>query len=138
MRFTRFLLPIVVILVTGCATQPRVTFSQKEVFDVLEVAVRSRLATMLLPRHSRCYVFIENTDVAIAPFAGRFPEYQMIVKRNSPGNSPPPRWFYIRIGLTTHDDAWVVVADAAGDMGYHLRRKGGQWVVIFAQRPVII
>jgi hypothetical protein len=92
---------------------------------------------MLLPPHSRCYVFIENADVPITPFAKRFPEYQMVVKRNSPGNSPPPRWFYLRLGLTTQDDAWVVLEDAAGGMGYHLRRQNGRWIVIFAERPVL-
>jgi hypothetical protein len=137
MRFIRVLLPIVVFLVAGCATQPDVTYSQKEVFDVLEVALRHRLATMPLPRHSLCYVHIENTNVAIAPFARRFPEYQMILKRNSSENSPPRRWYSIRLGQTTPNDAWVVLEDAAGGMGYHLRRKGGQWVVIFAERPVL-
>lgn len=137
MRFIRVLLPIVVVLVTGCATQPDVRYSQNEVFDVLEMALRHRLAKMPLPRHSLCYVFIANTDVAGAPFAGRFPEYQMIVKRNSPGDPPPPRWYLLRLGQTTRNDAWVLLKDAAGWMGYHLRRKDGRWLVIFSERPVL-
>jgi len=115
-------------LVAGCATHPDVTYSQKEVFDVLEVALRSRLATMPLPRHSLCYVVMENTHGAVASFAGRFPEYRMIVKGQLPGELRPPGWYYMRLGRTTHDDAWVLLEDAAGAMGYHLRREvDGGW-----------
>src|SRR5205814_4961571 len=114
MRRIRILLPIAFILLAGCATQPDVVYPQNEVFNILETALRSRLATMPLPRHSRCHVFIEHTDVPIAPFAKRFPEYQMIVKRNSPGNSPPPKWYYIHLSRTTRSDAWVVIEYAAG------------------------
>ncbi len=128
MRFIRVLLLLVIILGTGCATRPGVRYSQKEVFDVLEVVLRHRLEKMPLPRHSRCYVFIENTGVASAPFAGRFPEYQMTVKRDSPGDPPPPRWYGLQLGQTTLNDAWVLLRDAAGWMGYHLHRKdGGGW-----------
>jgi hypothetical protein len=142
-HFTRVLLPIIAALTAGCALfhdpsyDPIVTYSQKEIFDIVEVSLRHRLATRPLPRHSRCYVFIEKTDVAIDSFAGRFPEYRMIVKRNSPGNSQPARSYFVRIGRTTRDDAWVVLRDASGSMGYHLRRKEGRWEVIFAERPVL-
>jgi hypothetical protein len=136
MRFTRVLLPIVVVLLGGCATQPDVAYPQNEVFNILEAALRSRLATMPLPRHSRCYVSIERADVAIAAFAKRFPEYQMIM-RNSPGNLPSLRWYHLRLGKTTRNDAWVLLEDAAGYMGYHLRHEDGGWVVVFSERPVL-
>jgi hypothetical protein len=61
----------------------------------------------------------------------------MIVRRNSPGNPAPPTCYHLRLGQTTQDDAWVPLEDGAGMMGYHLRCEGGQWVVIFAERPVL-
>lgn len=136
MRFTRVLLPFVIILVAGCAT-PDVKYGQKDVFDVLEVALRHRLETWPLPPHSRCYVSIENTDVAAASFAGRFPEFQMTVRRDAPERPEHQRWYHLRVGQTTQNDAWVLLTDAAGMMTYHLRRKDGHWVVIFSERPFL-
>jgi hypothetical protein len=135
---------LVGLILAGCATTPdpsaapSVTYSQRQVFNIFEAALRYRLRTSPLQRHSVCYIYLENTDVSIVPFAKRFPDYRMIVRRNSPGKSPPSPWYYMRLGRTTQDHAWVSVQDAAGGMLYTLHRDGSQWVVVEAELPIVI
>src|SRR5438270_8639957 len=137
--FTRtVLLAAAAITFSGCATAidpsyaPTVQYSQQQVFDMFETALRYRLATAPLWHHATCYVYLENTDVPIEPFAKRFPEYHMVVRRNSPGNSPPIPWFYMHLGKTTRDYAWINIEYRGGGLVYTLRREGDKWVVTHA------
>lgn len=132
------------IALAGCVTAidpsyaPSVRYSQQQVFDMFEATLRYRLATAPLWHHATCYVYLENTDVPIESFAKRFPEYHMVVRRNSPGNSPPIPWFYMRLGKTTRDYAWITIDYRGGGLMYTLRRQGDNWVVIHAEEPILI
>ena len=132
-----------VITLAGCASldpssSPIVRYPQQQVFDMFEAALRHRLARAPLWHHAKCYVYLENADVPIASFAQRFPEYHMIVRRNSPGNAPPSPWFYMRLGRTTRDHAWITVDYRGGGLLYALRREGNRWVVVGTEEPVLI
>src|SRR4051812_16113916 len=120
---------VLAVTLAGCAnldpsSAPIVRYPQQQVFDMFEAALRHRLARAPLSHQVTCYVYLENTDVPIASFAKRFPEYHMIVRRNSPGNSPPSPWFYMRLGRTTSDHAWITVDYRGGGLLYSLRREG--------------
>jgi hypothetical protein len=130
-------------MLSGCATrtsppeQPAVTLSEKDTLDVLEAALRYRLTKFPLPRHRVCYVYIEHTEKPLPQFAKRFPEYHMIVRYQSRGNSPPSPWRDLWLGGTTQDHAWVIVTDATDSMAIELRRRDHQWVVVGETPPVI-
>jgi hypothetical protein len=134
----------VVMTLAGCAnpldpsSAPSVQYPQQQVFDMFEAALRYRLATAPLWPHATCYVYLENTDGPIERFAKRFPEYRMVVRRNSPGNSPPVPWFYMRLGKTTRDYAWITIDYRGGGLAYTLCRQGDKWIVTHAEEPVLI
>lgn len=120
------------------SSAPSVRYSQREVYDMFEAALRYRLATAPLWPHATCYVYLENADVPIEVFAKRFPEYHLVVRRNSPGNSPPIPWFHLRLGKTTRDYAWINIQFRGGGFSYTLRREGDKWVVTHAEEPILI
>jgi hypothetical protein len=137
MRAALFLL---VAVFAGCATQPSleteryVKLSEKETLDLLEAALRYRLSEAPLPRHARCYVFIQNTNVPVTRFARRFPEYHLVVTSEPPGTSPATPSRSLWLGLTTSHFAVVLVFDQVGGMEYRLRLQEGRWIVI-SERP---
>ena len=142
LRVPHLLIAIALVLV-GCATNPdrvhppSVASSQKEVFDILEAALRSQLAKVPLRHHSVIHVYIQNTEIAVSTFAQRFPEYQMIVKRDSAGNSPPHPRYEVRLGEIKQDDASVRINDGSGSVFYTLQRRGDRWIVVATERPIV-
>jgi hypothetical protein len=134
---------VVAIILAGCAnldpsSAPIVRYPQQQIFDMFEAALRYRLATAPLWHHATCYVYLENADEPIESFAKRFPEYHMVMRHNSPGNSPPIPWFYMHLGRTTHDYAWVDMQYRGGGLLYTLRRQGDKWIVVHAEEPILI
>jgi hypothetical protein len=135
---------VLMLTLAGCAnpfdpsSAPSVQYSQQQVFDMFEAALRYRLATAPLWPHATCYVYLQNTDGPIERFAQRFPEYDMVVRRNSPGNSPPVPWFSMRLGKTTRDYAWIIIGYRGGGLAYTLHREGDKWIVTNAEEPVLI
>jgi hypothetical protein len=128
----------------GCAnlldpsSAPIVEYPQSQVFDMFEAVLRHRLARAPLWPHATCYVYLENSNVPIASFVKRFPEYHLIVRENSPGNSPPSPWFYLRLGRTTRDHAWITIFYRGGGRSYSLQREGNTWIVVAEDEPVLI
>jgi hypothetical protein len=133
-------------MLSGCAMrrssseQSAVTLSEKDTLDVLEAALRYRLTKFPLPQHGVCYVYIEHTEKSLPQFAKRFPEYHMIMRYGSPGNSPPSPWRDLWLGGTTQDHAWVIVTDATDStdsMAIELCRRDHRWIAVGEAPPVI-
>jgi hypothetical protein len=70
--------------------------------------------------------------------AMRFPEYHVVIRSGSPGTSPPAgRWYFLYLGHTSTDHAFVAVEDSRGGLILELRRSNGRWAVV-GSRPDII
>ena len=132
------------LLLVGCTTQytqrqlePEVQYSEMQILDVLETALRHRLAIVPLPRHATCYVYIERGHVTPLKFAARFSDYHFVVRVDVAQQPYLVPWRSLRLGGTMHNHAWVVVGDPAGRMIYELRRKDGHWIVVGEEEPIL-
>src|SRR2546423_4005216 len=133
------------LLLVGCAVQqterhfePEEQYSEKQILDVLETALRYRLTIAPLSRHATCYVYIERGHVTPRGFAARFPEYHFVVKVEVAQQPYPTPWRALWLGRTEHDPVWVMLGDPAGRMSYALRRTDGHWIVVGESEPVVV
>jgi hypothetical protein len=129
----RCLLAVIAVSLAGCVTappnEPSVNLSQRATLDVFEAAIRSRLAEVPLRPNSRCYLFLN--EGALHKLSSRFPDYHVLIRSGSPGPSPPAdRWYYLHLGRTSVDHAFVLVEDADNGLILELRRFGSRWEVI--------
>jgi hypothetical protein len=139
-RRMRLLVAAIALSLVGCLTtppeEPSVSLSRRDTLDVFEAAVRSRLTAAPLARHSSCYFFLN--EGALPELAARFPEYRTVIRSGSPGRSPPTaRWYYLHLGGTFVDHAFVVVEDSRGGLIVELRRHGSRWTAV-GTRPAIV
>jgi hypothetical protein len=125
------------LLCGACAAPPRhadlppaIEPSPKTQLDILEAAVRSRLAKAPLPRGETLYLFLN--DDPVPGLSARFTEYRVRIRSGSTGPSPPrARWYWLDLGRVTADTAFVTLDDATVDgmLALNLQKHDHRWVV---------
>jgi hypothetical protein len=136
MRVQSFL-AVIAFIFAGCASdQPdranvRVAhgeISNKKKDDIYEAIVRYSLRRAPLARGSKLYIYIN--DGAPPGLAQRFPEYDVIIKSGSAGNSPPhERWYFIVLGVVTDDHAFATLFAVKRGLFLELAKTGTHWTV---------
>lgn len=128
------------LLCGGCAAPYRqeghaaaIEPSRQSQLDILEAAIRWRLAKAPLARREKLYLFLLNGD--IRGLSARLAEYHVVVRSGFFG-PPPPRaqWYWLRLGRVTRDTAEIFLegATTSDPLLLDLRWRNHRWEVVGA------